>query len=154
MCVFFSIIFLSFCIPADVSFNLVSFNDTVSPNNLLKFRYSLIINYKFVRILKQKMSENYKSQPSKRKRCPYCNSTNIGKLLFGLIRFDEEKIEKLEKQNIILAGCCVPYPTPTHACRVCKKQWIRKNNTDTLLNYYQLYINTHHWSPSEAEMHH
>jgi hypothetical protein len=55
------------------------------------------------------------------KRCPRCGSTNVAKLVFGLIT--PEGAESYRGKNVVFGGCCVPRSEPRSECRECGKRF-------------------------------
>ena len=55
--------------------------------------------------------------------CPICGSTNVAKYLFGLIAYDEKLEEQLEKNEIILGGCCIEKDSPKFHCNECEEDF-------------------------------
>lgn len=58
-----------------------------------------------------------------RRICPSCGSRNTGKILWGEPAMTLELAQKLDKQEIVLGGCCIPLPHPTHHCNTCEKDF-------------------------------
>ena len=59
--------------------------------------------------------------------CPYCNSRNIAKFLYGMPVFNVKLEKELAKGKVILGGCCIEMDAPTFHCNDCKKEWNSDN---------------------------
>jgi hypothetical protein len=55
--------------------------------------------------------------------CPSCGSRYTAKILWGEPAMSLELAEKLENREIVLRGCCMPVPHPTHHCTSCEKDF-------------------------------
>ncbi len=61
---------------------------------------------------------------SKKKiKCPYCNSTNVAKILYGLPVFSKNLAKELENGKTFLGGCVISEDSPRYRCNDCLKTW-------------------------------
>lgn len=52
--------------------------------------------------------------------CPICGSSNVAKYIFGLVGYDDELQEQLDKNEIVLGGCCIEPDSPAYHCNECE----------------------------------
>jgi len=52
-------------------------------------------------------------------KCSKCDSSNIGKYLYGLVHPDEKMEVKIDKGEIILGGCMISEDSPKYHCLKC-----------------------------------
>lgn len=51
--------------------------------------------------------------------CPLCGGKNTAKILWGMPAFTPELEDELNSGSVVLGGCCIIEPTPTHHCKDC-----------------------------------
>jgi hypothetical protein len=52
-------------------------------------------------------------------KCPECGSEKIARILYGLPSFSENLRMKLEKNEVVLGGCCITGNDPSWKCIDC-----------------------------------
>jgi DNA-directed RNA polymerase subunit RPC12/RpoP len=57
------------------------------------------------------------------KICPYCNSKNVGKILYGMPMFTKKLEKEMASGKIKLGGCCIIDDSPLYHCNDCGKEW-------------------------------
>ncbi len=55
--------------------------------------------------------------------CPRCGSKNTATIIWGMPAMTQELQDKLDKKEIVLGGCCIEIPTPSHHCNTCRKDF-------------------------------
>ncbi len=58
-----------------------------------------------------------------KKVCPFCGSRKVAEYLYGMPAMSEELEKNLEKNKVILAGCCVSNVDPEYHCNECGKDF-------------------------------
>ena len=58
-----------------------------------------------------------------KRKCPNCQSTNRAKILWGLPADMREIEDQLDRQEIVLGGCCITVTDPKWACNECFTRW-------------------------------
>lgn len=51
--------------------------------------------------------------------CPRCGGTHTAKILWGLPLYDEELEKRIENEEVVLGGCCIPIPRADYHCFDC-----------------------------------
>jgi hypothetical protein len=59
----------------------------------------------------------------KKNKCPYCNSKDVAKILYGLPSFSKKLEKELESGKLVLGGCCISEDSPLFHCNKCTKEW-------------------------------
>lgn len=57
----------------------------------------------------------------KKIKCPYCGSTNIARILYGLPTFSSKLDEDIKMGKIVLGGCCEGIDDPKRHCNDCNR---------------------------------
>ena len=52
-------------------------------------------------------------------KCPYCESTSISNILWGLPNFSPVLEKKVQEKKIVFGGCLVTGKDPKHECNDC-----------------------------------
>ncbi len=60
---------------------------------------------------------------NKNNNCPFCNSENIAKILYGSPSYSKKLESELESGKVILGGCCITVGRPLFHCNDCAKEW-------------------------------
>ena len=55
--------------------------------------------------------------------CPKCESTKIGRYLYGMPEMDEKLEQDVKNGEIIIGGCSVTIEDPEWHCNDCKNDW-------------------------------
>jgi len=56
-----------------------------------------------------------------KKICPRCGGNNTAKIFWGMPIMTPELKTELDSKNVVLGGCCMSVPCPTHHCFDCDK---------------------------------
>mgnify|MGYP000843569679 FL=1 len=85
-----------------------------------------------------------------RRICPRCGSKNTATILWGMPAMTQELQDKLDKKEVVLGGCCIAIPSPTHHCNSCGKDFggnyfIKPTFVKELYFYVGGYFGTSHW---------
>lgn len=85
-----------------------------------------------------------------RRICPRCGSRKTAKILWGMPAMTDKLQKQLDKKEIVLGGCSVILPTPTHHCNTCKKDfggdYFEQSTFVKELNFYVGgFFGTSHW---------
>lgn len=67
--------------------------------------------------------ENWTISGEVRLFCPYCQSTSVAKILYGMPAMSEEMEKAEAKGAIFIGGCCIEENMPAFRCNRCKKRW-------------------------------
>jgi hypothetical protein len=51
--------------------------------------------------------------------CPNCNSTDIGKVVYGMPSYEFAMSDDVQSGKIVLGGCCIEVGAPTYKCNIC-----------------------------------
>jgi hypothetical protein len=66
-------------------------------------------------------------------QCPYCQSTDVADIVYGLIGVPSEKLEMaLSKGEICLGGCCCYEDSPKYHCNNCGKNFPKSEHDPDL----------------------
>ncbi len=57
----------------------------------------------------------------KKRLCPICGKNNTAKIFWGLPNMTLELENEIKNKTLVLGGCCLPIPEPSHYCFNCDK---------------------------------
>jgi RNA polymerase subunit RPABC4/transcription elongation factor Spt4 len=66
--------------------------------------------------------------------CPKCNSRNLAKFLYGLVRRDTKSDNPIEDEKIILGGCSREWDSPDWRCNDCAHRWNDDDKMKTFMS--------------------
>lgn len=56
-------------------------------------------------------------------KCPFCNSKNVAKIIYGMPAFSKKLEKELASGKVILGGCIVSDKAPLFHCNDCGRRW-------------------------------
>lgn len=57
------------------------------------------------------------------KKCPKCGSKNVARIMYGMLLFSDELMQKINSGKIILGGCCISNMDPKYHCNECGERF-------------------------------
>lgn len=55
--------------------------------------------------------------------CPFCNSDNVAKILYGYPKFSDELKREIDRGNIAIGGCVIHTENNDYKCNSCQRGW-------------------------------
>ena len=53
------------------------------------------------------------------KKCPFCGSTRLGHIIYGLPDYTEELIRRIDNEEVYMGGCLIMEGYPENHCYAC-----------------------------------
>ena len=53
------------------------------------------------------------------KKCPFCGSTRLGHIIYGLPDYTEELIRRIDNEEVYMGGCLIMEGYPEYHCYAC-----------------------------------
>lgn len=69
------------------------------------------------------MNSIKKGNSKKKITCPFCGSTNVAEILYGLPVFSDKLDEDIKRGKVVLGGCCISNNDPDNHCNNCNKDF-------------------------------